>query len=336
MDALASQTFLTVGERTNVAGSAKFCRLIVEGDYEAALDIARQQVENGAQIIDVNMDEGMLESEAAMTRLLRLVAAEPDICRVPIMIDSSRWSVIEAGLKNVQGKAIVNSISLKEGEEEFLDHARKILRYGAAVVVMAFDEVGQAETAERKLEICERAYKLLTEQVGFAPEDIIFDPNVFAVATGIEEHDGYGVAFIEGLRLIKEKLPGARTSAGLSNISFSFRGNETVRRAMHMPSRRASTWPSSTLARSRSTTTSPRSCARRPRTRSSTAATTPPTASWRSPRSTGAAPRRRKRTRPGGRRPSRSGSPTPWSMASPTSSSRTPRRRAASSAGRST
>ncbi len=229
----AAQRFVMVGERTNVTGSAKFRKLIVAGDFEAALDIAREQVENGARIVDVNMDEAMLDSEAAMVRFLHLIAAEPDICRVPVMIDSSRWSVIEAGLKCVQGKAIVNSISLKEGEAPFLEQARRIRRYGAAMVVMAFDEAGQADTVERKVEICTRAYALLTERAGVPPQDIIFDPNIFAVATGIEEHDGYGLAFIEATRRIKAALPGSHVSGGLSNLSFSFRGNEPVRRAMH-------------------------------------------------------------------------------------------------------
>lgn len=229
----ATATFINVGERTNVTGSAKFKKLILNGDYEAALDVARSQVENGAQIIDVNMDEGMLDSEAAMVRFLNLIASEPDISRVPIMIDSSKWSVIEAGLKCVQGKAIVNSISMKEGVEPFIEQARKIKRYGAAVVVMAFDEVGQADTANRKYEICERSYKILTETVGFPPEDIIFDPNIFAVATGIEEHNNYAVDFIDATRRIKQNLPHAHISGGVSNVSFSFRGNEKVREAMH-------------------------------------------------------------------------------------------------------
>ncbi|MBS1199581.1 MAG: 5-methyltetrahydrofolate--homocysteine methyltransferase, partial [Proteobacteria bacterium] len=203
------------------------------GDYNAALDVARQQVASGAQVIDVNMDEGMLDSEAAMARFLNLAAAEPDISRVPVMIDSSKWSVIESGLKRVQGKAVVNSISLKEGEAPFLEQARKVRLYGAAVVVMAFDEQGQADTVERKVAICERAYRLLTTRVGFPPEDIIFDPNIFAIATGIEEHDGYGVDFIEAVRRIKERCPGSLTSGGLSNVSFSFRGNDPVREAMH-------------------------------------------------------------------------------------------------------
>jgi 5-methyltetrahydrofolate--homocysteine methyltransferase len=229
----SGSSFINVGERTNVTGSAKFRKLIELGDYQAALAVARQQVESGAQIIDVNMDEGLLDSERAMTTFLNMIASEPDISRVPIMIDSSKWSVIEAGLKCVQGKAIVNSISMKEGEGPFLEHARKVLRYGAAVVVMAFDEAGQADTVERKVEICARAYKLLTEKIDFPPEDIIFDPNIFAVATGIEEHNGYGVAFIEATRQIKERMPLVHISGGVSNLSFSFRGNEPVREAMH-------------------------------------------------------------------------------------------------------
>jgi 5-methyltetrahydrofolate--homocysteine methyltransferase len=229
----ASATFINVGERTNVTGSAAFKRLILEGDYEKALDVARQQVDNGAQIIDINMDEAMLDSEAAMVKFLNLIASEPDISRVPIMLDSSKWSVIEAGLKCVQGKAIVNSISLKEGEQLFIEHAKKIRRYGAATVVMAFDEVGQADTEDRKFEICERSYNILVNQVGFPPEDIIFDPNIFAVATGIEEHNNYAVDFIEATRRIRKELPHASISGGLSNISFSFRGNNPVREAMH-------------------------------------------------------------------------------------------------------
>jgi 5-methyltetrahydrofolate--homocysteine methyltransferase len=229
----AAAAFINIGERTNVTGSARFRKLIEAGDYTAALAVARGQVENGAQILDVNMDEGLLDSEKAMVTFLNLIAAEPDIARVPVMIDSSKWSVIEAGLKCVQGKPIVNSISMKEGEEAFLDHARMVLRYGAAVVVMAFDEQGQADTVERKVAICERAYRLLTEKVGFPPEDIVFDPNIFAVATGIEEHNGYGLAFIEAVRSIKEKLPHVHCSGGVSNLSFAFRGNEPVRQAMH-------------------------------------------------------------------------------------------------------
>ena len=226
-------TFIHIGERTNVCGSARFKRLIVAGDYEAALGVARSQIEGGAQIIDVNMDDGLLDGERAMTTFLRLVASEPDIARVPVMIDSSKWSVIEAGLKCVQGRAIVNSISLKEGEDAFLAVARKVRRYGAAVVVMAFDERGQADTVERKVAICERAHDLLTQHAGFDPEDIIFDPNIFAVATGIAEHDDYGVAFIEAVWRIKERLPGTRISGGVSNVSFAFRGNQPVREAMH-------------------------------------------------------------------------------------------------------
>jgi 5-methyltetrahydrofolate--homocysteine methyltransferase len=224
--------FINIGERTNVTGSAAFKKLIVEGNFAEAVNVARQQVENGAQIIDVNMDEGLLDSKAAMRTFLRLIAAEPDIAKVPIMVDSSKWEVIEEGLKNVQGKAIVNSISMKEGEKQFLEQARKALSYGAAVVVMAFDEKGQADTADRKYEISKRAYDLLVG-IGFPPEDIIFDPNIFAVATGIEEHNNYAVDFFEGVKRIKENLPYARTSGGLSNVSFSFRGNEPVRRAMH-------------------------------------------------------------------------------------------------------
>ncbi len=224
--------FINVGERTNVTGSARFKKLIMADDYAAAVEVARQQVENGAQVIDVNMDEGLLDAVHAMTTFLKLIAAEPDIARVPVMIDSSKWEVIEAGLKCVSGKPIVNSISMKEGEEPFLEQARKCMAYGAAVVVMAFDETGQADTKARKVEICSRAYELLTG-IGFPPEDIIFDPNVFAVATGIEEHDRYGLDFIEAVREIKAACPHVKTSGGLSNLSFSFRGNETVRRAMH-------------------------------------------------------------------------------------------------------
>jgi 5-methyltetrahydrofolate--homocysteine methyltransferase len=232
MTTQSSARFVNVGERTNVTGSAAFKKLILAGDYAKAIEVARQQVENGAQIIDVNMDEGLLDAHAAMTTYLKLIASEPDIARVPIMIDSSKWDVIEAGLKCVSGKPIVNSISMKEGEEAFLEHARKCMDYGAAVVVMAFDEKGQADTRARKVEICCRAYKLLTG-IGFPPEDIIFDPNVFAVATGIEEHDRYALDFIEACRDIKAACPHVHISGGLSNLSFSFRGNEPVRRAMH-------------------------------------------------------------------------------------------------------
>src|ERR1700712_5511952 len=221
--------FVNIGERTNVTGSAKFRKLVVDGDYTAALAVARQQVEAGAQVIDVNMDEGLLDSKLAMVTFLNLMAAEPDIARVPVMIDSSKWEVIEAGLRCVQGKAIVNSISMKEGEAKFIEQAKACLRYGAAVVVMAFDEVGQADTAARKIEICQRAYKILTEQVGFPAEDIIFDPNIFAVATGIDEHNNYAVDFIEACARIKASLPYARISGGLSNVSFRFRGTEPGR-----------------------------------------------------------------------------------------------------------
>ncbi len=232
MQTAQTATFVNVGERTNVTGSAAFKKLIMADDYAKAVDVARQQVENGAQIIDVNMDEGLLDAERAMTTFLKLIAAEPDIARVPVMIDSSKWSVIEAGLKCVSGKPIVNSISMKEGEAQFLEHARKCMAYGAAVVVMAFDEAGQADTRARKVEICERAYALLTG-IGFPPEDIIFDPNIFAVATGIEEHNNYAVDFIEAARDIRARCPHVHISGGLSNLSFSFRGNEPVRRAMH-------------------------------------------------------------------------------------------------------
>lgn len=229
----ADSLFVNVGERTNVTGSAAFKRLIINGDFEAALDVAKQQVENGAQIIDINMDEGMLESKEAMVRFLMLIAAEPDIAKVPIMLDSSKWDILEAGLKCIQGKGVVNSISLKEGEEAFIKHAKLVHRYGAAVIVMAFDEEGQADTKARKIEICQRAYKILVEQIGFPPEDIIFDPNIFAIATGIDEHNNYGVDFIEATREIKRTLPHALISGGVSNVSFSFRGNNPVREAIH-------------------------------------------------------------------------------------------------------
>ena len=225
--------FVNIGERTNVTGSKAFARMVLNGEYEQALVVARQQVENGAQIVDVNMDEAMLDSQAAMVRFLNLMASEPDIARVPVMIDSSKWSVIEAGLRCIQGKGIVNSISMKEGVEEFKRQARLIKRYGAATVVMAFDEQGQADTFERKIGICERAYRILVDEVGFPPEDIIFDPNIFAIATGIEEHDNYAVDFINATRWIKQHLPGAKVSGGVSNVSFSFRGNEPVREAIH-------------------------------------------------------------------------------------------------------
>ncbi|WP_369927470.1 methionine synthase [Xanthomonas sp. NCPPB 2632] len=225
--------FINVGERTNVTGSAQFRKLIKEGRYEEAVDVARQQVENGAQIIDINMDEGLIDSEAAMTRFVNLISSEPDIARVPIMVDSSKWSVIEAGLRCMQGKGIVNSISMKEGEAPFLQQARKVRQYGAAVVVMAFDEVGQADTKERKVEICSRAFELLVNELNFPPEDIIFDPNIFAIATGIEEHNNYAVDFIEATRELKRRFPSSHISGGVSNVSFSFRGNNPVREAIH-------------------------------------------------------------------------------------------------------
>ncbi|MDN5781383.1 MAG: methionine synthase, partial [Luteimonas sp.] len=225
--------FVNIGERTNVTGSAQFKKLIKEDRFEEAVEVARQQVANGAQILDVNMDEGMIDSEKAMVRFLTLIASEPDIARIPVMVDSSKWSVIESGLKCLQGKGVVNSISMKEGEAAFIEHARKVLRYGAAAVVMAFDERGQADTCERKVEICTRAYRILTEQVGFPPEDIIFDPNIFAIATGMDEHNNYAVDFIEAARIIRKTLPHCHISGGVSNVSFSFRGNEVVRQAIH-------------------------------------------------------------------------------------------------------
>ena len=227
------RNFINIGERTNITGSLKFKRLIKEDKYEDALAVAIEQVKNGAQIIDINMDEGLIDSKKAMVRFLRLVASEPDICRIPIMIDSSKWEVIEAGLKNIQGKGIVNSISLKEGKNEFIRQASLVKKYGAAVVVMAFDEKGQADTFERKVEICKRAYKILTKEVQFKAEDIIFDPNIFAVATGIEEHNNYGKAFIDATKKIKSIMPDVHVSGGVSNLSFSFRGNDIVREAMH-------------------------------------------------------------------------------------------------------
>ena len=229
----ADTNFVNIGERTNVTGSARFKRLIKEGNLEAALSVAKEQVENGAQIIDINMDEGLIDSEKMMEQFLRLISSEPEIAKIPIMIDSSKWSVIERGLQNIQGKGIANSISLKEGEEEFVRQAKLIKKYGAAVVVMAFDEIGQADTLERKVSICERAYKILISKVKFNPEDIIFDPNIFAIATGIPEHNKYGEAFILATKAIKQKMPLVHVSGGVSNLSFSFRGNNTVREAMH-------------------------------------------------------------------------------------------------------
>ncbi|MEO8111082.1 MAG: dihydropteroate synthase, partial [Ginsengibacter sp.] len=225
--------FVNVGERTNVTGSKKFARLIREGNYEEALSVARQQVESGAQVLDVNMDDALLDGELAMTTFLNLLQAEPDIAKIPIMIDSSKFNIIEAGLKCVQGKCIVNSISMKEGEEKFIEQAFICRSYGASVIVMAFDEKGQADTKERKIEICKRAYNILTTVAGFHPEDIIFDPNIFAIATGIEEHNNYGVDFIEATHEIKKLMPLTKISGGVSNVSFSFRGNDTVRDAMH-------------------------------------------------------------------------------------------------------
>ncbi|WP_157634522.1 methionine synthase [Variovorax sp. Root318D1] len=229
----AGSLFVNIGERTNVTGSKAFARMILNGQFEEALAVARQQVENGAQVIDINMDEAMLDSKAAMVRFLNLIASEPDIARVPVMVDSSKWEVIEAGLRCIQGKGIVNSISMKEGVDKFKHEAKLVRRYGAAAVVMAFDEKGQADTYERKIEICERAYRILVDEVGFPPEDIIFDPNIFAIATGIEEHDNYAVDFINAVRWIKENLPGAKVSGGVSNVSFSFRGNDPMREAIH-------------------------------------------------------------------------------------------------------
>src|SRR3954454_5739725 len=225
--------FVNIGERTNVTGSKAFARLILNGEFEAALGVARQQVENGAPVIDINMDEAMLDSKAAMVRFLNLIAGEPEIARVPIMVDSSKWEVIEAGLRCIQGKGIVNSISMKEGVDAFKNQAKLVKRYGAAAVVMAFDEKGQADTYERKIQICERAYRILVDEIDFPPEDIIFDPNIFAIATGIEEHNNYAVDFINATRWIKQNLPGAKVSGGVSNVSFSFRGNDPVREAIH-------------------------------------------------------------------------------------------------------
>src|SRR2546423_9319822 len=225
--------FINIGERTNVTGSKKFARLVRENKYDEALSVARQQVEGGAQILDVNMDDALLDGVKAMTTFLNLLQSEPDIAKIPIMIDSSKFEIIEAGLKCVQGKCIVNSISLKEGEQKFIEQAFICQAYGASVIVMAFDEKGQADSFERRINICERAYKILTEQVGYDPQDIIFDPNIFAIATGIEEHNNYAVEFIEATRIIKQKMPLTKVSGGVSNVSFSFRGNDVVREAMH-------------------------------------------------------------------------------------------------------
>jgi 5-methyltetrahydrofolate--homocysteine methyltransferase len=276
--------FVNVGERTNVTGSRAFAKLVLAGDYAAAVDVARQQVQSGAQMIDVNMDEAMLDSKAAMVRFLSLIASEPDIARVPLMIDSSKWDVIEAGLKCVQGKPVVNSISMKEGEDEFLRQARLVLRYGAAAVVMCFDERGQADSYERRIEVARRAYELLVERVGFPPEDIIIDPNVFAIATGIDEHANYAVDFIRAAAWIRRNLPHARVSGGISNMSFSFRGNDAMREAIHTvflyhAIRAGLTWASSTPGSSASTTTSIRTCASWSRTPCSIEGPTPPSAS---------------------------------------------------------
>lgn len=293
----AESLFVNVGERTNVTGSAKFKRLIKEEKYNEALEVALQQVQSGAQIIDINMDEGMLDAEAAMVRFLNLIAGEPDIARVPIMIDSSKWEVIEKGLQCIQGKGIVNSISMKEGVDQFLRHARLVRRYGAAMVVMAFDEVGQADTRARKIEICRRAYQLLTEDVGFPPEDIIFDPNIFAVATGIEEHNNYAMDFIGACEDIKRELPHAMISGGVSNVSFSFRGNDPVREAIHAvflyhAIRTAWIWASSTPGSWQSMTICQAICVKRWRTLFRTAATTAPSACSTSPRNIAAAKRK--------------------------------------------
>jgi 5-methyltetrahydrofolate--homocysteine methyltransferase len=314
--------FINVGERTNVTGSKAFARMILNDQFDEAIAVARQQVENGAQVIDVNMDEAMLDSKAAMVRFMNLIASEPDIARVPIMIDSSKWEVIEAGLKCVQGKAIVNSISLKEGEAAFRHHANLIRRYGAAAVVMAFDEQGQADTFERKTQICKRSYDFLVNEVGFPPEDIIFDPNIFAIATGIEEHNNYAVDFINATRWIKENLPYAKVSGGVSNVSFSFRGNDPVREAMHT----AWTWASSTRASSACMPTSIRSCANVSKTSCSIVVKTAPTGCSKSPTSSRPARRRRKRTSSGATSRSRSVCRTRSCTALRTSSSKTPRK----------
>ena len=332
--------FVNVGERTNVTGSARFRKLIKNGDYAAALDVARDQVANGAQIIDINMDEGLLDSADAMVKFCNLIAAEPDIARAPIMVDSSKFEVIEAGLKCIQGKAVVNSISLKEGEEKFLEQAAIVRLYGAAVVVMAFDEQGQADTYERKVEICARAYKLLTEKAGFPPEDIIFDPNIFAVATGIEEHNGYGVAFIDATREIRRTLPTFMCRAASPIFpSPSAATNPCARRCTRSssttPSKRAWTWASSTPASSPSMKTSIRNCAKPAKTLSSIATPTPPSACSKSLKIIAApAARRGPRIFPGARRRLQSVSNTPSSTASPNSSIRTPKKRARTPHGR--
>ena len=330
-----------VGERTNVTGSARFRRLVEANDFQGAVDVALEQVRGGANLLDVNMDADLLDAEEAMTTFLNVVATEPEVARIPIMVDSSRWSALEAGLKCIQGKGVVNSISLKEGEEQFLEQARIVRRYGAGVVVMAFDEQGQADTVERKVEICERAYRLLVDEVGFPPEDIIFDPNVLAVATGIEEHDEYAKNFIDALPLIKERCPGARTSGGISNLSFSFRGNDVVREAMHaaflyhaiqagldmgiVNAGQLAVYqdiPPELLEHVEDVIFNRRPDATE---RLVTFAGT-----------VGGEGRSGSSTRPGATRPSRSGSSTPSSTGSSTTSRRTPRRRARSCRGRST
>ena len=345
LDIDENSLFVNVGERTNVTGSKRFANLIKAGDYEAALDVARQQVESGAQIIDVNMDEGMLDSRAAMVRFLNLIASEPDISRVPVMVDSSKWEVIEAGLQCLQGKGIVNSISLKEGEAEFLEQARLVRRYGAAVVVMAFDEQGQADTCARKVAICERAYRLLTEQVGFPPEDIIFDPNIFAIATGIEEHDNYAVDFIEATRQIKQRLPHAKISGGVvervvlvSRQRAGARGHPHGVPVPRHPGRhgyghrqRRPAW------RLRQRRSGPARAGRGRDAEPPPAAETPPSGCWKSPSATAARPARRRRCRiwPGASCRSPSAWNTPWCRASPTTWMPTSRKRATPSRGRS-
>ena len=331
--------FVLIGERTNVTGSARFRRLIEADDFNAAVDVALEQVRGGANLIDVNMDADLLEGEQAMRTFLNVIATEPEVARLPVMIDSSKWTVLEAGLQCLQGKGIVNSISLKEGEEEFLHHARRIRDYGAGVVVMAFDEEGQATEVERRVAICGRAYDLLVDEVGFRPEDIVFDPNVLAVATGIEEHDDYARAFLECLPRIKERCPGVRTSGGISNLSFSFRGNDVVREAMHAaflyhaigP---ASTWASSMPGSSRSTRTSSRSSRNASRTCSSTAGRTRRNGSSRSPIGSAARERNGSSTCAGARARWASGSSMRSCTGSSTSSRTTPRRRARPPSGR--
>lgn len=328
--------FVNVGERTNITGSAKFARLIREENYTEALEVALQQVEAGAQVIDINMDEGMLDSQAAMVRFLNLIAGEPDISRVPIMIDSSKWEVIEAGLKCIQGKGIVNSISMKEGVEQFKHHARLCKRYGAAVVVMAFDEVGQADTAARKKEICQRSYDILVNEVGFPPEDIIFDPNIFAVATGIEEHNNYAVDFIEACAYIRDHLPHALSSGGVSNVSFSFRGNNPVREAIHSvflyhAIQNGLTMGIVNAGQLEIYDEIPAQLRERSRTWYSTAPRMAPMHCWPSPTTTRVAAQPRKwKTKSGARCRWKNAWSTRWSRASPRSSSKTPKHAASS------